>query len=111
MASVAVDSQDHSDTHQADEINKYVNSQFVTASKACWRIFEFDIHGRQPNIQCPAVHEKNCKTIIFDEAHLEDAITNVKNTRLLGCFKLNRTDPDVRNFKYHEIPEHYVWNT
>ena len=48
MASVAVDSQDQSDTCQGDEICKYVNSQFVTASEACWRIFEFDIHGRQP---------------------------------------------------------------
>ena len=60
MASVAVDSQDHSDTHQVVEIHKYVNLQFVTAFVACCRIFEFDIHGRQSTIQCLAVHETNC---------------------------------------------------
>ena len=91
-----------------DEIHKYVNSQFVTVSKAWWRIYEFDIHGRQPTIQCLAVHEKKLQTIIFDEAHPEDNIANVKHTTLLGWFKLNRTDPDARNFKYHEIPGHYV---
>ena len=48
---------------------------------------------------------------MFHEVHQEDAIANVKNTILLGWFKLNRTDPDARNFKYHVIPEHYVWNT
>ena len=58
MASVAVDSQDHSDTHQGDVIDKYVNSQFVTASEACWRIFKIDTHGRHPTIQCLVVHEK-----------------------------------------------------
>ena len=35
----------------------------------------------------------------------------MKNTTLLGWFKLNKTDPDARKFKYHEIPEHYVWNS
>ena len=98
MVSVAVDSQDNSDTHQGGEIHKYVNSWFVTVSKASSRIFEFDIYGRQPTIQCLAVHETNCQTIIFDETHPEDAIANVKNTTLLGWFKLNRTDPDARNF-------------
>ena len=61
MPSVAVGSQDHIDTHQGDEIHKYVNSWFVTASKACWRIFQFDIHARQPTLQCLAIHKKTAR--------------------------------------------------
>ena len=105
MASVAVYSQLQNDTQQGDEIHKYVNSQLVTASEAYWRIFEFDIHGQKPSVQCLAVHQKNSQTVIFGEAHPEEAIANLKQTTLLGWFKLNRTDPNARNFKSHEIPE------
>ena len=35
---------------------------------------------------------------------------NPKNTTLLAWFKLNQVDADARMLKYHEIPEHYVWN-
>ena len=82
MASVAVDSQLQNDTHQGDEIHKYVSSQFITASEGCWRIFEFDIHRQQPSIQHLAVHDKSSQTVIFDEAHPEEAIANLKQTTL-----------------------------
>ena len=36
--------------------------------------------------------------------------TNPKNTTLLAWFKLNQVDADAWMLKYHEIPEHYVWN-
>ena len=41
---------------------------------------------------------------------MAQAITNPKNTTLLAWFKLNQVDADAWMLKYHEIPEHYVWN-
>ena len=38
-------------------------------------------------------------------------LTQKMQLQILGWFKLNRTDPDARNFKYHKIPEDYMWNT
>ena len=38
-------------------------------------------------------------------------MTDVKDTTLLGWLKMNSSDPDAHKFKYHEIPEHYVWST
>ena len=40
----------------------------------------------------------------------DEAIANPKDTTLLAWFKLNQTDSNARKFKYHEIPEWYVWN-
>jgi len=31
---------------EADEIKKYFNSSYVSASEAAWRIFKFDMHER-----------------------------------------------------------------
>ena len=46
----------------------------------------------------------------FQENNVAEAITNPKNTTLLAWFKLNQVDADAWMLKYHEIPEHYVWN-
>ena len=32
-----------------------------------------------------------------------------KDSKLTAWFKLNRDDPDARNYYYYEIPEHYTW--
>ena len=123
MASVAVASGNDMESQEAnvnknhkshpehvDEIEKYVNSRFITASEGFWRICAFDVHGREPSIQCLAVHEENSQIITFNERNPGAALSNPQDTTLLAWFKLNKSDPEAVNYKYHEIPEHYVWN-
>ena len=95
----------------ADEIDKFVNSRFVTASESFWRICGFDVHDRDPSKQRLAVHEENLQMVTFNEENPREAISNPKDTTLLAWFTLNQTDPEVWQFKYHEIPEKYVWNS
>ena len=79
MASVAIESQNSESQKykkEIDEIHKYVNSKFVTASEGCWRIFEFDVHGREPNIQCLAVHEENLQMVTFTADSPNEPISN-----------------------------------
>ena len=105
MASIGIDIVD-----RGDEIKRFVNSCFITASECMLRLFAFDVHGRDPSIQRLAVHEHNQQSVIFKEDNVEQAVHNVKRTTLLGWFDLNRRVVRVRQFKYHEIPEHFVWN-
>ena len=52
MASVAIESYtDEGREKKVDEIDKFVNSRFITATEAYWRICGFDVHGRDPSIQ------------------------------------------------------------
>ena len=112
MACVAIESDVNNQqaNKEVDEISNFVNSRFLTASEACWRIFAFDMHGRDPSMQRLAVHEENLQMVTFSEHDPEEAIANSKDSTLLAWFKLNETNLDARKFKYHEIPEHYVWN-
>ena len=48
--------------------------------------------------------------VTFNEDNPEEAVANQKDTTLLAWFNLNQNDPHARKLKYHEIPEHYVWN-
>ena len=60
MTSVAIVSEDTDEVREknVDEIDNFVNSQFVTATESFWRICGFDVHGRDPSIQQLAVHEE-----------------------------------------------------
>ena len=57
-----------------------------------------------------AVHEENLQMVTFNEENPQQAVSNPKDTTLLAWFSLNQKDHNARQFKYHEIPEHYVWN-
>ena len=106
----ALDNISDTQPKEQDEIKKIVNFQFITASESYWHISGNDVHGREPSIQRLAVHEENMQTVYFQENDVAEATTNLKNTTLLAWFKLNQVDADAWMLKYHEIPEHYVWN-
>ena len=84
-----------------DEIRKFVNSRFITASEAMWRMLSFDVHGRDLSIQCPAVHDENLQVVTFCEDKVEDTMANLTDTTLLAWFKLNSSDSNAHKFKYH----------
>ena len=48
--------------------------------------------------------------VTFNEENPTETVSNPKDTTLIAWFALNQNDPDARDIKYHEIPEHYVWN-
>ena len=113
MALVAIESEGNYEgsNRNVDEIDKFVNSRFITANESFWRICGFDVHGQDPSIQWLAVHEQNLQMVTFNEEDPTEAVSNPKDTTLLAWFILNENDPDAKQWKYHEIPEHYVWNS
>ena len=105
MASVALEP-----SEKRDEIKKFVNSRFITASGSMWRFFKFNVHGRDPSVQCLAVHEEDKQTVVFKEDRPLEGLQMKRKTTLLSWFDLNKEDNAARSLKYHEIPENYVWD-
>jgi len=52
-----------------DEVQNYLDGRYVTASKACHRLFAFDLHGMHPNVYRLAVHLPIEQTTYFPEGH------------------------------------------
>jgi hypothetical protein len=44
---------------KTDEIKKYLDCRYVSASKAAWRIFKFDMHERFPTVERLQYHLPN----------------------------------------------------
>ncbi|GJZ17940.1 DNA helicase [Tanacetum coccineum] len=50
-----------------DEIKNYLDSRYIGPHEACWRLFEFDIHYREPAVQVLAVHGENMQRVGGDK--------------------------------------------
>jgi len=46
-----------------DEVDNYLNGQFINISEAVWRLLEFPIHDRHPSVSC--TFRKQPKSILF----------------------------------------------
>ncbi len=52
---------------ETDEIKKYLDCRYVSASEATWRIFKFDMHEWFPSIERLQYHLPNQQMVFFDD--------------------------------------------
>ncbi|XP_071732356.1 uncharacterized protein [Rutidosis leptorrhynchoides] len=54
-------------SQSVDEVQNFIDARFICPHEACWRIFKFPIHHREPAVQILAVHLENMQLIKFHE--------------------------------------------
>ena len=71
-----------------DEIQHYVDSRYVGASEAVWRIMCFPMADKYPPVQCLQLHEENYQQVLFEEGEELEALirAGTKQTTLTGYF-------------------------
>ncbi|GKD88729.1 DNA helicase, partial [Tanacetum coccineum] len=62
---------------QINEIQNYVDGHFICPFEACWRIFDFPIHCREPAVQILNVHLEDMQCINFRKMDRLDIIVNI----------------------------------
>ncbi|XP_074342253.1 uncharacterized protein LOC141679735 [Apium graveolens] len=72
-------------TSSSDEVSNYLLCPYVSATKSCWRLFEFPIHHREPFVQPLYSHLENEQEVRFRD-----------NETLLEV--VHRVDPDGTMF-------------
>ena len=94
-----------------NEIDQYINTRYVSAPEAMWRLLEYKMSDRSHNIIRLPVHLPNEQNIVFEEGKEIEAIENNANkpTYLFAWFKLNEEDENARQYLYTDIPYHYVY--
>lgn len=110
----------HLTIHQVsanDEIQSHIDSRFIGASEAVWRIFHFHIHKQVPNIVRLQVHLPNSQFVTFDpDEPREQALARAaaaEKTTLMAFFRAN-ADPATaslaKQLTYQEFPQKFVYN-
>lgn len=99
---------------QINEIQNFVDARFICPHEAAWRIFNFDIHNRNPAVQVLAVHLDKMQTITFKGTQtLENIIGNpaTKKTTLTQWLHNNQIDDKGRHLTYLDYISEYRWIT
>jgi hypothetical protein len=52
---------------EVDEIKKYLNCCYISASKVAWRIFKIDMHEQFPTIECLQYYLPDQQMVMFDD--------------------------------------------
>ena len=95
----------------------YLDAQFITASEACWRLFEFSMHAQKPAVVKLQVHLPNQQPVTYNPQYHPDVAdvlaqvqTGQRDSTLTAFFKANQRYPELaRNLLYHEFPQKFVW--
>ncbi|GJZ67944.1 DNA helicase [Tanacetum coccineum] len=94
-----------------DEIHDYVDGRFICPYEACWRIFDFLVHSREPAVQILNVHLENMQRVTFRESDRLDIIVNLpekKRKTLTEWFVYNNENTDGRHLTYLDFPSEFV---
>jgi hypothetical protein len=85
-----------------DEIKQYLDTRYVSAPEACWRIFKYPLCFRSHAVQRLAVHLPQEQPIYFQPGLEDRAVLNAESklTTLTAWFKLNTDHIPARQYFY-----------
>ncbi|MCO5573697.1 hypothetical protein L7F22_027471 [Adiantum nelumboides] len=92
----------------------YLDVRYVSASEACWRIFEFPLHSDAPDVQRLSVHVPSGQMVTFqDHDRLGDVLQRdtLEKTTLTEWFACNVENPEANDTLYIDFPNKWVWNS
>jgi hypothetical protein len=95
-----------------DEVERFLNARYVSASEALWRLYGFELHQRHPSVEKLPCHLPEQQTILFQ--NVEEAQASIQGgppvTKLQAYFDTNRRDADARRILYVDYPQFFTWN-
>jgi len=98
---------------EVDEIKKYLNCRYVSASEVAWRIFKFDMHERFPIVERLQYHLPNQRMVLFDDDDdVHEVATRLTISRMMFIkwFKTNQELEVARSLTFDQFPKQWVWN-
>ncbi|KAL4626567.1 hypothetical protein ACB092_05G106000 [Castanea dentata] len=96
-----------------DEVKTYLNCRYVSTIEACWRIFEFPIHHREPAVQRLNFHNEDEQPVVFEDTDYLNSVVNkpdIEKTKFTEWMKANALYEEARELTYSEFPTKWVWH-
>ncbi|XP_020097133.1 uncharacterized protein LOC109716214 [Ananas comosus] len=99
---------------QVDEIKRYLDCRYLSAYEAVWRLYQFDIHSKQPTVERLALHLPLMNNVTYHGSqNLVDVLDrcNVEKTMFTEWMVTNATYDDACELTYAEFPTKWVWHS
>lgn len=95
-----------------NEVKTYLDCRYVSASEACWRIYKFGIHYRDPVAERLSFHLQDEQSVTFtDTDNLESVLKriDIAHTKFTQWMEANKLYEDARELTYADFPTKWVW--
>lgn len=102
-----------SQERQLDEVKNYLSCRYVSSAEACWRIFEFPIHHKEPIVQRLFFHLEDEQEVRFrDDEALPEILGKIRpdGTMFIQWLLNNRRDESGRDLTFVRYPTRYRWD-
>ena len=95
-----------------DEISTFLDTRYVSAPEAVWRLSSFKMHAQSHAVIRLPVHLPDNQMVYFRENDVENAVDRAaqKDSQLTAWFKLNQDNVLARQYLYPDFPYHFVFN-
>ena len=90
-----------------DETKAYLDCRYISASKACWRIFEFSIQFRYPLVERLNFHLEDEHPIIYTENISLDNVLNIHGIKETKFTELMKTNVKAFRVSVNTFRSHY----
>ncbi|XP_020111449.1 uncharacterized protein LOC109726322 [Ananas comosus] len=98
---------------EIDEVKKYLDCRYLSAYEAMWRLFEFDIHFREPSVERLTIHLPLMHKVTYHASQFLEYVLNrpdIGKTMFTEWMHTNEIFEDARELTYAEFPTKWVWN-
>ena len=95
---------------EVDEITEYLDTRYVTAPEACWRLFEYPMHEKSHVVERLPVHLEKEQQVVFMEQREAEAILKQegKRTKLEAWYDLCLREYQEAKKRHREGDELYA---
>ena len=96
-----------------DEIKKYLEMRYISTTEACWRIFQFDLHHRDPLVERLPFHIENEQVIFPESTDIEKIVRKpgTASTKFTEWMEANKIHEVGKELTYAELPSKLVWKS
>ncbi|OMO54933.1 DNA helicase PIF1, ATP-dependent [Corchorus olitorius] len=96
-----------------DEIKAFLDCRYLCAYEACWRLFSFDVHLRQPAVIRLLVHLPDQHNVYFRSSQTAGSVLSrrdVRKTMFTEWMTANAKYPTACSLLYADFPREFVWH-
>jgi len=97
----------------SDEIKQYIDCRYISPCEACWRIFSFLIHGRNPVVERLFFHLPGEQSVYFkDDDDIDEIMAKptVRESMFKSWMECNKKYSDAMDLTYPQFVTNYVYN-
>ena len=95
---------------EKDEVERFQNCRYISASESAWKLLNQPIHGRSHAVMKLSCHLPRDQCVVFNQGSALEALeAGEPETTLTAWLKRNEIDEEAQSVLYPDFPKKFTW--